>query len=358
MNHQYSAKVSVGFALLALTILSRPLPADVIVASSAFRAGAGGAEFHSDIRILNPGASSVTVTPTLYDQATGETVTKPAFQVPARTQVAYDNILASLFGRALGQASFGPIRFQSTGTIIVSSAVNDVNACGSGAVSGQWLPGLEDSQATKAGILFQLAVSGTLTTGYRTNVVFVYPASSGTATVTAKLRRGDGSLLSQGVFGPLGPSGFTQVAVNDGSFPGVGSTTDTNLWLEFTSDQPVLAFASVINNRSGDPFAIAMTPEPSVAPAGPLAPVANYTVSDSPMTGQAVTFTDTSSNSPVTRFWTFGDGKYDTSISGAVQHTYLSAGTYHSALFVVNAGGSSMMATDVIVDVNMKTNPY
>jgi plastocyanin len=202
--------------------------------------------------------------------------------VPARTQVAYDNILASLFGRALGQASFGPIRFQSTGTIIVSSGVNNVNACGSGAVSGQWLPGLDDSQATKAGILFQLAVSGTSTTGYRTNVVFVYPASSGTATVTAKLRRGDGSLLSQGVFGPLGPSGFTQVAVNDGSFPGVGSTTDTNLWLEFTSDQPVLSFASVVNNGSGDPYAIVARADAQVPAVTPIAvTAANFTFTPS-----------------------------------------------------------------------------
>ncbi len=41
-----------------------------------------------------------------------------------------------------------------------------------------------------------------------------------------------------------------------GSFPGASGTTDTNLFLEFTSDQPVLSFASVINNASGDPFAI------------------------------------------------------------------------------------------------------
>jgi plastocyanin len=277
MKNQVSRKASVRFAplaLLALAVLTRPIGADVIVASSAFRAGSGGAEFHSDVRILNPGSSPVTVTPTLYDQATGETVTKPAIEVAARTQVAYDNVLASLFGRTLGQGSFGPMRFQSTGTIIVSSSVNNVNACGSGAVSGQWLPGLEDSQATKAGLLYQLAVSGVSTTGYRTNVVFVYPASSGTTTVTAKLRRGDGSLLSQGILGPLGPNGFTQVAVNDGSFPGVGSTTDTNLWLEFTSSQPVLSFASVIANASGDPYAIvALADVQSTPPPPPPPPV-------------------------------------------------------------------------------------
>ncbi len=279
MIKQHSAKLTTGFTLLAATLLACPLAADVIVPSSAFRAGAGGAEFHSDVRILNPTTAPVTVTPTFYDQATGDTVTKPAFQVPPRSQVAYDNVLASLFGRTLGQSSFGPIRFQSTGTILVSSGVNNVNACGNGAVAGQWLPGLDDSQAVKAGLLYQLAVSGTQATGYRTNVVFVYPSTSGTATVTAKLRRGDGSLLGQNVFGPLGPNGFTQIAVNDGSFPGVGSTTDTNLWLEFTSDQPVLSFASVVANASGDPYAIVARadtpPPPAVVQIGVTA--ANFT---------------------------------------------------------------------------------
>ncbi|MFI5413798.1 MAG: hypothetical protein ACHQ0I_04360, partial [Candidatus Lutacidiplasmatales archaeon] len=133
MTRPHSRKVSIGFVFLAFALRTSPLAADVIVPSSAFRAGAGGAEFHSDVRILNPGPSPVTVTPAFYDQTTGETVTMPAFQVPSRSQVAYDNILASLFGRTLGQGSYGPIRFQSTGTIIVSSGVNNVNACGNGA---------------------------------------------------------------------------------------------------------------------------------------------------------------------------------------------------------------------------------
>ena len=38
--------------------------------------------------------------------------------------------------------------------------------------------------------------------------------------------------------------------------PGVQGITDTNLFLEFTSDRPVLAFTSVINDASGDPFEI------------------------------------------------------------------------------------------------------
>ena len=94
-----------------------------------------------------------------------------------------------------------------------------------------------------------------------------------------KIRKGDGTQLSSGTIS-VGANGLVQKALDDaGAFPGVAGTTDTNLWVEFTSDQPVLAFASVINNASGDPFAIVMTAEPNVSAS---APVASYTVSASP----------------------------------------------------------------------------
>ena len=79
------------------------------------------------------------------------------------------------------------------------------------------------------------------------------PGTSG-ATVTATLRRGDGSSIGTTTYPALPANGFRQVSL--GGFPGASTTTDTNLFLEFSSDQPVLSFASVINNASGDPFAI------------------------------------------------------------------------------------------------------
>ena len=89
-----------------------------------------------------------------------------------------------------------------------------------------------------------------------------------------------------------------------------------------------------------------MTPELS----SPVtAPTANYTVSASPATGQPVTFTDISLNSPVNRFWVFGDGAVATNPAAPVQHTYPTAGTYHSALFVDNAGGANSATKDVVV---------
>ena len=146
--------------------------------------------------------------------------------------------------------------------------MNNVNGCGNGSVSGQSLPGIDTSAALKAGTLVQLAASASGTTGYRSNIDFMNPGATA-ANVTVKIRKGDGTQLSSGTIS-VGANGLVQKAVDDGgTFPGVAGTTDTNLWVEFTSDEPVLAFASVINNASGDPFAIVMTAEPSVPSAGP-----------------------------------------------------------------------------------------
>ncbi len=232
-----------------------------VLPSSALRGGANGAEFHTDVRILNLGTTPVTVTATFYDQSSGTTVPASGFPVAARSQASFDNVLQSLFGKTLATGPYGPIRFDSTGPIIVSASVNNVNACGTGATSGQWLPGINTTNAMTAGLVAQLAVSTSTSAGYRTNLVVMNPGSA-SATATVKVRAGGGVLLSTGTIGPLGANGFSQVALDNGDiFPGVAGRTDSNLWVEFTSTQPVLVFASVVNNASGDPFAVVATPD-------------------------------------------------------------------------------------------------
>ncbi|HEY3350510.1 MAG TPA: PKD domain-containing protein [Thermoanaerobaculia bacterium] len=329
---------------LAALFAAPAASADVVIPSSVYRRGAGGAEFRSDVRVFNPTNSPINYTPVLYDQVSGQTFTAAIQTLSPRTQQSFDNIVGSLFGRTLDNGSFGPIRFQTSGAIIVSSSVNNYNACGNGSVSGQWLPGLDATAALKNGTLVQLAASVDLATGYRTNLVFTNPGTQD-ANVTAKVRKGDGSQLSSATLPALGANGFVQIG-NWASFPGVAGVADTNLWVEFTSDQPVLSFASVINNASGDPFAIVMTAEPNVsAPA----PVASYTVAPaSPAPGQAATFTDTSTNSPTSQLWSFGDGTTATS-GTTVQHTYAAAGTYKTSHFAGNAAGTGAAAKDVVV---------
>lgn len=249
-----------ALGLLAASAAIPPCRADVILPSSALGPGRNGAFFRTNVRLLNTGPEAAAVVPVLRDQVTGETVEAPEILIPPRQQRAFDDVLGTLFGRTA--PSFGPIRFRTSAPgLVVSSGVENANACGSGGVNGQGLPGLDPADALRAGVLAQLAVSADAGYGWRTNVVLVNPGSA-EAAIRARVRRGDGSVLSEAELRVGGQDGFLQRALDDpGTFPGVAGTTDTNLWLEFVSSEPVLAFASVIHNVSGDPFAVLASPD-------------------------------------------------------------------------------------------------
>jgi len=331
------------------------LRADVIVPTSAYVINSLGDDFQTDVRVYNPTNAPVVVTPIFYRQANGnagitaDTVQGPDFTIPARGQLPFDNILVGVFGqtRTLAGGPFGPIRFQTSAAIFASSATNNVNGCShTGAVQGQWIPGLDVSAAKTSGTLLQLAASTDPATGYRTNVVFMNPSTTSGASVTATLHRGDGSVVSTAGFAlGTGPAAFKQINRFSTDFSPPVSLTDTDLYLEFTSDQPILAVASVINNISGDPFAITPMAAASTTPPGNPA---SFTVSANPTAGQPVTFTDTTPGAPPVLLWSFGDGSTGTGSPAA--HTYAAAGTYRVAHFAANGSTVFDLATkDVAV---------
>ncbi|MGE5346342.1 MAG: PKD domain-containing protein [Acidithiobacillales bacterium] len=324
------------------------LRADVVVPSAGYTTGAGGADFRTNVRIYNPTGLPVLVTPVFYRQANGgagitaATVTQGSFTVPARGQIAFDDIIGGFFNQARG--SFGPVRFQTSVPLVVSSGTNNENGCGNGSISGQWIPGLDTRLAASAGALVQLASSTDPATGYRSNVVFVNPSDLSTATVTATLRRGDGSFLALALF-QLGPNGFKQVNNFRTDFAPAVSTTDTNLFLEYASDNPVFAYASVINNASGDPFAVVAVSPPSGAAFATI----SYEPA-SPAVDTPVSFTAAATNGPTSLSWTWGDGSpAETGPDLTRQHTYAAAGAYRVILTVTNDSGGSTVARDVVV---------
>jgi len=82
----------------------------------------------------------------------------------------------------------------------------------------------------------------------------------------------------------------------------------------------------------------------------PLAPVASFTAS--PTNGAVplnVAFTDTSSNSPTSWAWTFGDA--GTSTSQSPGHTYATPGVYTVTLIATNSGGSSINTQTALIGV-------
>ncbi len=80
-------------------------------------------------------------------------------------------------------------------------------------------------------------------------------------------------------------------------------------------------------------------------------PVANFSAS---ITGLTTSFTDTSTKSPTSWTWIFGDSS-STSNTSTLQnptHTYSAPGTYTVTMFAANAGGRGGAKTDITVSVS------
>lgn len=115
--------------------------------------------------------------------------------------------------------------------------------------------------------------------------------------------------------------------------------------LTFTSQ---IFHTSNSNDTDPDPANDNDTVVVTLTSGGPDAPVAAFTYTPAaPGVDQVVTFTDTSTNSPTSWAWNFGDGA--TSTVQNPTHAYAAAGTYTVSLTATNAGGSDTASMDVTV---------
>ena len=91
----------------------------------------------------------------------------------------------------------------------------------------------------------------------------------------------------------------------------------------------------------------------ALAPAPPAPPVANFTFAPaSPALADPVTFTDTSTNSPTSWAWDFGDPGSGADNASGVQdpvHTFSAAGFFTVTLTASNSGGSSIRTHGITV---------
>jgi len=218
--------------------------ADRIVPSVARTAGRNNAFFLTDARFLNTSKSdTLTVGVTFYPPG-GQPVTEE-FTVGPREQVAYDNVVESLFG--ITDDVTGLLRVAAADSLEVSTRTFNLNDPCTGGTLGTWIPGLLDSEALTAGIIPQAAGSSDPSVGYRTNVIVSNPGDQA-ASVTLYLKNGDGSSI-----GTANVVVMTDEAFLGDIFTLVGSsTTETNAFIELVSDQPVLAISSVVDNLTND----------------------------------------------------------------------------------------------------------
>jgi plastocyanin len=226
--------------------------------------------FHTDARIFNPSSTKdIVVKAYLLPSGVGNNnsgVASVDVNVPKRSMKVLDDVVTAVFSAT----GIGGIRLTSDDDFVATSRIFAATATGT---LGQFVQGLDLTTAIKNGVLIQMKSSGT----FRTNIGALNP-NNATATVTWRLYDKNNALIGTPkveTFAPYGVLGPTNVT---GYFSGIGSADLSDAWVGFTSDQPIFAYVSVLDNSTTDPTYIPASPDsnpPSNTTTNPSAKVFN-----------------------------------------------------------------------------------
>jgi plastocyanin len=221
--------------------------------------------FFSDARIFNPADHEVTIHAYYLPRGNGSNAGEPAvaFTVPSRQVKLYDDIVATLLNRG----DVGGIRFVSPDDFLVTQRIYALTSanCGTSPVNpctlGQFVQGRDLTTAANNGVILQLKSDPK----FRTNIGAVNP-NNVPARVTWRLYDRDSALVASSPspfemppYAVIGPTGISSPV-----FYNVPETADlSDAWVSFSSDQPIFAYGSVVDNGSTDQTFI-----PSIADSG------------------------------------------------------------------------------------------
>ncbi|HXH40587.1 MAG TPA: hypothetical protein VNN08_18290, partial [Thermoanaerobaculia bacterium] len=183
-----------------------------------------------------------------------------------RQQVIYDDVVTSLFH----SSGLGAIRLKSDDDFI---ATQKIFAVTSGGTLGQFVAGVDVTTAKTKGVIIQLQAAG----AFRTNVGAANP-NPVVANVTWHLYDknnapvGNAKTIVMQPFGVIAPGGLA------GYTDSVGSADLTDAWLSYSSDQPIVAYGSVIDNGTTDPTYIPAAEDTGVVVTTPTGN--NFTVTE------------------------------------------------------------------------------
>jgi plastocyanin len=225
--------------------------------------------FHTDARLFNPAFDKdISITATFYatDGSAPQTAT---VTVPKRQMKILDDVTTQLFQTA----KLGAILFTSADSFEATSRIYALTSAGT---LGQFGPGTPPSLAKTKGALLQLKSTGS---NFRTNIGIVNPNNT-TANVTWTLYDKNNAVVSSKStsFGPLSALNPTNMAA--GFFFDPKSADLSDAWISFSSDQPILVYASVIDNGTTDQTFIPAVDDLGVAPPATTAKEFNVTLQD------------------------------------------------------------------------------
>ena len=212
--------------------------------------GTANGIFFSDARVFNPNDKDITIQAYYLPRGNINNASEQptSFTVTKRQMRVFDDIVATLLHRT----DVGAIRFVSPDDFVVTQRVylSSTTACAPGGANpctlGQFVNGVDVTTALKKGVILQLKsnpkfranIGATNTTGSAANITWrLYDKNNAVVATKSETLQ---------PYGVLGPSEFA-------GYLGSPAGADLNdAWVGFTSDQPIIAYGSVVDNSSGD----------------------------------------------------------------------------------------------------------
>lgn len=235
-----------------VTTLSGPASGsgeEIYIPSAASAGGLGTTNWKTDLEVLNRTSESGTLKIEMLE-VNQQNSTPRAVTVPLAPNQAnrYTDILQTVF-QYVGSAS---LRLTSSviGLLVTSRTYND-QPTGTYGCSFPGIRAVDLVQSGQTGALFQLSHSSDMSVGYRTNLGLVNLSGDPTS-VSVKFFKNSGELVGNTDY-PLRAFEFRQ---QNGVFMEVATESLPEVFLTVQCETPacrILAFATVIDNRSGDP---------------------------------------------------------------------------------------------------------
>ncbi len=228
-----------------LMILALSVLATNVFAKEVFLSIAGTvSNFHTDARIFNPSTTKDIVVKAYFLPAgVGNNNSGAAsvdVNVPKRSMKVLDDVVTAVFSAT----GIGGIRLTCDDDFVATSRIYAATATGT---LGQFVQGLDLTTAIKNGVLIQMKSSS----AFRTNIGAANP-NNATATVTWRLYDKNNALIGAPKVETFAPYAVLS-PVNVTGYFNSGSADLSDAWVGFTSDQPIFAYVSVLDNSTTDP---------------------------------------------------------------------------------------------------------
>jgi hypothetical protein len=264
-------RVRIAVVLCSLVFAAAAFAKDVYLSISGKANG-----FFTDARVFNPSFDKDITVIARYLPAgvvaghpDNSGVATKTLTIPKRSMVVFDDAVQSMFG---GGPALGAIRLTSDDDFVATQRIYaDKLASRQAGTLGQFVPGLEVSEAKAKGVVIQLKSGAdtlnNLPTSWRTNWGAVNPNATA-ATVKMKLFDSQSAAAGTEKTFTLQPFGVLQ-PTELASFFGSQGRDLSDAWFSYDSTQPLLVWGSVVDNGSEDPTFITAFEDTGIEPVAP-----------------------------------------------------------------------------------------